>query len=110
MHLPEIRHSHLSLCCEVQAWRVPRAWGEASRGPADPECHCPVPSRKYTLSLYPHFTDVESEAQRGYLPQGHTADAWKSLISMPEAVALCWRRKRLQGAPTQTSQRVTCGF
>lgn len=37
---------------------------------------------KVQLPLYPHFTDVEIEALRGSLAQGHIAHACNSLISM----------------------------
>lgn len=43
---------------------------EASRS-----CLCARPSLRSSTTmvpLHPHFTDVETEALRGYLPQGHT--------------------------------------
>lgn len=86
------------------AWS-PKPGGKASGALPVLSVHGGVSSIKYTLSSYPHFTDVKSEALGGNPPQSHAADAWKILILMPEALGVCVEGKHLKGTPPWAASR-----
>lgn len=59
---------------------------------------CGAPSTRRTFSLYtPILQPWKLRLWEVYLPQGHTADAGKSLVLMPEAVGLIWRGNTCKG-------------